>query len=356
MDYQLSLQEILDLLGDQVERQGHYEGMVGGIASLEEAKPGDLSFCSGERYLKELKETRASVVLIRKELETEPGNECLYLRVENPSLALAKICNCIAARLWPQPEPGIHPSAVVDPEAEIAGSVTVGPLCVIGRGSRIGPGTHLVSQATVGKEVEIGENCWLAPQVVVNDYCRIGNRCRLHSGAVLGSDGFGYEVNEGNLLKLPQVGIVVLEDDVEIGALCTLDRARFAETRIGSGTKIDNLVQIGHNVRVGKNTAIAAQVGVSGSTRIGNGVLIYGQAGIAGHLVLGDRAVIAAKAGVTKNVKAGQKVRGNPIMEISAYEKLAILQRKLPEFVKRIEKLEEMSETNGGSRQNEAIH
>jgi len=176
-------------------------------------------------------------------------------------------------------------------------------------GAKIGPEVHLVAQVYIGRSAVVEEESWLAPKVTLNDYCRVGPRCRIHSGTVIGSDGFGYEPVNQSLMKLPQIGIVWLEADVEIGANCTLDRARFAETRIGEGTKIDNLV----------------------------------------HIAIGDGAVIAGGAGVTKNVDPGQTVRGNPILDISTYNRLAVLQRKLPEFVKRIENLEEFLKTGEGA-------
>lgn len=349
MQFELGLDEIRDLLGEEAILRGAWSGRVTGIASLEEARPGDLSFCTGERYRRALESSEASVVLLPTSMEAEPPADRLFLAVDNPSLALARICRTVENRLWPEPEPGIHSSAWVAPDAMVDPSACIGPLCVVGPGSVVGAGTHLVAQVHVGRATRIAEKCWLAPQTVVGDFCEVGQRCRIHAGTVLGSDGFGYEPDGKELVKLPQIGRVVLEEDVEIGALSCIDRARFAETRIGGGTKIDNHVHVAHNVRIGRCTAIAAQVGISGSATIGDGVLILGKAGLAGHLTIGDGAVIAGGAGVTKDVAPGQKVRGNPAMEMRVYDRLLALQRKLPDFVKRIEMLEELGETRTGS-------
>lgn len=349
MDYYLSLQDIRSLLGEDRFEQGDYSGQVRGIASLDDAAEGELSFCTGERYREDLEKSQASVVLLPRDFSAEPKSGVLFLHVDNPSVVLARICGLVESRLWPKPAPGIHPSAVVAKTARVDASASIGPLCVIGEEAKIGPGTHLRGQVWIGDAAEVGEDCQIFPQVVVGDYCLMGNRCRIHPGTSIGSDGFGYEPVDHSLLKLPQIGVVVIGDDVELGANCTIDRARFAETRIGEGTKIDNLVHIAHNVTIGKHCAIAAQVGISGSSRVGNGVLFYGQAGMAGHLEIGDGAIIAGGAGVTKNVNPGQTVRGNPIMELSVYNRLAVLQRKLPQFVKRIENLEEILKTREGA-------
>ncbi len=344
----LSLSDIRSLLGEGLSEEGSYEGGLQGIASIEEAREGDLSFCTGERYRETFEQSEASVVLLPPEMERGASKVPLLARVEQPSVALARICSLVESRLWPVPEAGIHPSAVVEASAEVSPEATIGPLCWVGPEARVGPGTYLVSHVSLGRWARIGANCHLAPQVVFGDYCEAGDRCRLHGGVVIGSDGFGYEPVDESLMKLPQVGTVILESDVEIGALCSIDRARFSETRIGEGTKIDNMVHLAHNVRVGRHSAIAAQVGVSGSSRVGNKVLIYGQAGVAGHLTIEDGAVVSGGSHVTKNVKAGQVVRGMPIMELNAYNRLAALQRKLPEFVKRIEKVEEILESLRG--------
>lgn len=344
MEIRLRLSDIRSLLGEGLKEEGAYDGALEGIASLEEARAGDLSFCTGERYRAAMEASDASVVLLPATMERGAAKAPLLMRVEHPSVALARICSLVESRLWPAAEPGIHPTTAVDPSAEVSAEATVGPFCWIGPEARIGPCSHLVSHVSVGRRARIGAECRLAPQVVIGDFCEVGDRCRLHGGVVIGSDGFGYEPVDQSLMKLPQVGNVVLEADVEIGALCSVDRARFSETHIGEGTKIDNMVHLAHNVRVGARSAIAAQVGVSGSSRIGSKVLIYGQAGVAGHLTIGDGAVVAGGSHVTKNVKSGQVVRGMPIMELNAYNRLAALQRKLPDFVKRIEKVEQILE------------
>ena len=350
MDYQLSVDTLRNLLGNPDERGG-FEGEIRGIASLQEAQAGELSFLSNPKYKSQVAECQASVLLLPADFEGQPGPGALYFLVENPSLELARICSLVESQLWPKPPPGIHPSSVVDPSAQVDPSATIGPLCWVGPFCQVGPGTHLVSHVSLGVQSQVGADSWLAPHVTVGDYCEVGDRCRLHAGVVLGSDGFGYEPHDNRLMKLPQIGVVIVESDVEMGSNCSVDRARFAETRIGAGTKIDNLVQIGHNVIVGRSSALAAQVGISGSSEVGNGVLILGQAGLAGHLKVGDGAYVGGQTGISKDIAPGAKVRGTPHMDIMAFNRMAALQKKLPHFVKRIEKVEDMlnSITQSGS-------
>ncbi len=342
MKIRLSVGAILDLLGPGASSQGDYDGPVTGIAGLGEAQAGDLSFLGNMKYRKELETSAASVILVPEGVVQEPGPGRLFIGVKDPSLALARVCRTVESALWPKPDPGIHPTSVIDPTATVDPGAGIGPLCTVGPGAVIGCDTQLISHVAIGREVRIGADSWCAPHVTVSDYCEVGARCRLHAGVVIGSDGFGYAPNGDRLEKLPQIGSVVIEDDVEIGANSTIDRARFAETRIGRGTKLDNLVQIGHNCRIGRSSALAAQVGVSGSSEIGNGVLIYGQAGLAGHVKIGDRAEIGGQSGISKDIGPGEKIRGSPQMSQLEYARVHVVQRRLPEILKRLEKLEEL--------------
>ncbi|WP_309387611.1 UDP-3-O-(3-hydroxymyristoyl)glucosamine N-acyltransferase [Cerasicoccus frondis] len=320
---------------------GAYDGVVSGIAALKDAASGDLSFLGNKKYTPEVKESQASVILISPEYEGEPkANQC-FLRVQNPSLALARICGALEAQLWPWPEPGIHPSAVVDPTAEISEGAHIGPGCVVEQGAKIGAGSWLQAQVFVGRDVVIGEQCWLRPSVVIYAGCELADRVRIHAGTVIGSDGFGYESPTGIHEKVPQIGNVVIENDVEIGSNSTIDRARFNCTRIGEGTKIDNLVQIGHNCQIGPHCLIVSQAGVSGSTVLEHHVVLAGQAGITGHLKLAAGTIVGAQGGMHFDSEPGKYYRGSPALEASLANRIHILSKRLPELFKRIEKIEE---------------
>jgi UDP-3-O-[3-hydroxymyristoyl] glucosamine N-acyltransferase len=242
--------------------------------------------------------------------------------------------------LWPQPAPGIHPTAVVAAGARVAASATVGPLCVVEDGVTIGERTHLQAQAFVGRNASIGDDCWLMPRVSIATECVVKDRVRLAAGVVIGSDGFGYEFVQGRHEKVPQVGNVVIENDVEIGANSTLDRARFSRTVVGEGTKIDNLVQIGHNVIIGKHCLICAQAGVSGSSVIEDYVVLGGQAGVAGHLTIGKGSKADGQTGINSDLAPGSFVKGSPCMPYNLEQRFNVLKKKLPELFKRVDALE----------------
>ncbi len=313
---------------------------VRGLAALAGAGVGDLSFLGNAKYKTEVAKTRASVVLLPLDYPGDPSPNQLFLHVENPSVALALVCARLEQLLWPKPAPGIHASACVAPSAQIAASATVGPLCVVEEGAVIDAGTHLQAQVFVGRNARIGEDCWLMPGVVLTAECVLGNRVRLQPGVVIGSDGFGYELVKGRHEKVPQVGAVIIGDDVEIGANSTLDRARFSRTEVGEGTKIDNLVQVAHNVIIGKHCLLCAQVGISGSTTLGDYVVLGGQAGLAGHLTLGKAAKAGGGAAVTADVPAGGFVNGSPAIPYMLERRVAVLKQRLPELFRRVDLLE----------------
>jgi len=312
---------------------------VKGIAALSAAEEGDLSFLGNAKYRPELAATRASVVLVPADEETQPGAEQVFLLVENPSAALAQVCARIEQQLWPKPVPGVHPSAVVDPAAQVAASATVGPLCVVGAGAVIGERVILEAQVHIGREARVGDDCWLMPGAVVATGCELHARVRLHSGVVVGSDGFGFEFVEGRHTKVPQVGNVVVESDVEIGANSTIDRARFSRTVIGEGTKIDNLVQVAHNVVVGKHCLLCAQAGIAGSTTVEDFVVLGGQVGLGGHITIGKGAKLGGQTGVSGNVEPGAYLVGTPGLPYMLERRLGVLQKRLPELFKRVDAL-----------------
>ena len=347
MAFVFSLQRIFKILSADAESAGSFSGDVTGIASLNRARKGDLSFLGNNKYASQVAGSEASVLLLPKDYQGEPAAGQLYLKVEHPSFALAMICREIERQLMPLPVAGIHPSAVVHPSAKVSPEASIGPLCVVEEAAKV-DAAILGSQVHVGKHASVGSQAHLFPRVTLGDYCEIGARNRVHAGAVIGSDGYGYEFVDGAHQRVPQVGTVVTAADVDIGANTTIDRARFGATYIGAGTKIDNQVQIGHNVRIGKHCLLVAQVGISGSTEIGDGVVIGGQAGVAGHLRIGDGAMIAGGAAIVKSVAAGAKMRGSPATEMALHNRIIVLQRKLPELFKRFDHLEKLIEAPRG--------
>ncbi len=345
MTLAFSLQRILEMLPAEVETVGDFSGNITGIASLGSAAAGDLSFLGNHKYRAQVAGSKASVILLPQDYSGEPASGQTYLKVARPSFALALICREIEQLLQPPPVPGIHPSAVVHPSATVSPEASIGPLCVVEAGAVVDAAAVLESQVHVGQHARIGSGARLFARVVVGDYCQIGPRNRLLPGCVIGSDGYGYEFLDGSYQRVPQVGNVVTAADVDIGANTTIDRARFGSTCIGAGTKIDNQVQIAHNVRIGQHCLLVAQVGISGSTEIGDGVVIGGQAGVAGHLHIGDGAMIAGAASIVKSVPPGSKMRGSPATEMVLQNRIIVLQRKLPELFKRFDQLEKPTES-----------
>jgi UDP-3-O-[3-hydroxymyristoyl] glucosamine N-acyltransferase len=326
----MRLREIAEAVSGRITGDGEAE--ITGFNSLADAGPADVSFLANPKYIPFLATTRAAAVLV-PDMPVPAGvviRAGLHLvRVANPDLAFTQVVAAFAPRPVPPP-PGIHPSAVVAGDVRVGAGVAIGPCAVVGDGAVIGDGTVIYPNVTIGAAAVIGAACTLYPQSSVRERCRLGDRVVLHNGAVIGSDGFGYTTVDGVHQKIPQVGIVVVEDDVEIGANATIDRARFGRTRIGRGTKIDNLVQIAHNVEVGEHCIIVSQVGIAGSTRLGNHVTLAGQAGITGHIVIGDKAVVTAQSGVSKAVAPGSVVRGSPAQEIKVNQAQEVAARRLP--------------------------
>jgi UDP-3-O-[3-hydroxymyristoyl] glucosamine N-acyltransferase len=271
----------------------------------------------------------------------DPNEGQAYFIVSNPSLSLAKICAVIENEQRNYSPQGIHSTAIVDPTATIDRTATVGPFAVIESHVTIGQYSTIGAHCFIGHGSSIGTHTCLKPRVTLYPYCQIGENVIIHSGAVIGSDGFGYETDGGVHHKLPHIGRVIIDDQVEIGANTTIDRARFAATYVGKGTKIDNLVQLGHNVRLGENCIIVAQVGIAGSTVLGKGVILGGQVGIAGHISIGERAQIAAQGGVSGNVEPGSVLRGTPAMKIDEANRFYVLRKRIPELFRRVAALEE---------------
>lgn len=341
MNFRLPVSDLKSTLSS-AEAHGSWEGDITGVASLSNAAPGDISFLGNPRYARDVATSRASVLLLPRNYQGRPREDQLFLLVDNPSMALALTCERIEALLRRRPPAGIHPTAVVAESAVVDPTASIGPFCTVEEGARIGARSVLRSHVYVGREAIIGADSWLYPQVTVYRYCRLGQRTILHAGVVIGSDGFGYESGREGHQKVPQIGVVVIEDDVEIGANSTIDRARLEETRIGQGTKIDNLVQIGHNVRIGRHCFLCSGAGVSGSVRMGDFVVVAGQAGIAGHIEIGDRVQIAGQAGVAKNLPVGSVVTGTPATEFQRERRIQALTRRLPQLFERVSELEKL--------------
>lgn len=323
-------------LGSKIEGTSEIS-YITGIASLKKAQRGDLSFLANPKYKSEVKDTDASLVLLPEDYsESSPKINQLFIKTKNPSRSLAEVCRLIYGKLFSNLPIGLDPLASVHQSAVIGDGVSVGPFCYIGKGVRVGKNTIIESHCYIGENVSLGEDCRLYPSVKVLANCEIGNGVHLNSGVVIGSEGYGFEQVGTSHEKIPHLGKVIIEDDVEIGANTCIDRARLEVTRIGEGTKIDNLVQIGHNVIIGKGCLIVAQVGIAGSVVFEDGVVVGGQAGFAGHLKIGKGAKIAGQAGITKNVQAGAFLKGNPALPVQLAHKISVLQRKLPDLFKRI--------------------
>lgn len=310
------------------------------IASLRTSRPGDLAFLASAKYRGEVGGARASIILVPPDFSGEPGANQLFLWVERPSLALARVCARIEQLLWPRPIAGVHPTAWIAPEARVDATATVGPLCVVEAGAAVGPRSRLDASVHIGSGAVVGPDCWIMSGCFVGPACELRARVRLQPGVVIGSDGFGYELAGGRHEKVPQVGTVVVEDDVEIGANSTVDRARFSRTVIGEGTKIDNLVQVAHNVVIGKHCILCAQVGIAGSTVLEDFVVIGGQAGVAGHLTLAQGTKVGGGAAVTRSTEPRSYVNGSPALPYMLERRLLVLHQRLPDLFQRVEILE----------------
>jgi UDP-3-O-[3-hydroxymyristoyl] glucosamine N-acyltransferase len=327
------LRDLAARLGCELRGDGGVD--VRGVAGLDEAGPGDLTFVANRRYAARLATTKASAVVLSERHSTPLP--CLL--AENPYLTFARAVALL--RPIPRPAPGVDPSARIDPGATLGPDVHVGAFAVVGAGARVGARTVLHSHVVLYEKVEIGEDCVLHSGVQVREGCRLGHRVIVQNGAVIGADGFGFARDEsGRYHKFPQVGVVVVEDDVEIGALTAVDRAALGETRIGRGAKLDNLVQIGHSVSVGEDTVLAGQVGIAGSSRVGRGVTLAGQVGVAGHLEIGDGVVATAQSGIPGSVEAGAVVSGYPAIDNRSWLRASAVFPKLPELQRRLRELE----------------
>lgn len=339
MDWELTIAQVSELAG-AVRSVGHYAGAVRGIADLRTAGPGQLSFLTGGKYAKLLADCAASVVLVPEDQTGEPAQAQLWLHVKDPSVALARICAHIEALLELPPLAGVHPTAVIDASVQLGANVSIGPYCILEAGVELGEGVVLQSHVRVCRGSRIGAKSRLLHGVWVGPRTQIGARCLLHPGAVIGGEGFGFHSNAQGHHKLPQIGNVVLEDDVEVGCNSTIDRARFASTRIGAGTKIDNLVQVGHNCVIGRHCILCAGVGIAGSSELGNFVILAGQVGVNGHIRIGDGVQATGKTGISKDIAPGLVLSGVPAQPRRDELRLQVALRRVPELLARVAELE----------------
>lgn len=314
------------------------------VAPTDAASPDTITFLTKAKYLPSLKQTTAAAVLISPEMlareDAEIPDGVALITTDNPYAAFARVAQVLADRI-PQPE-GVHASAVVDPTATIGEGAAIGPLAWVGPNATVGPGAVLHAGAHVEASASVGAGSILYNHVVVRHGCRVGEACILHPGVVIGSDGFGFAQDGGEHVKIPQVGDVEVEDRVEIGSNSCVDRGALGTTRIGAGTKIDNLVQIGHNVEIGPGCIVVAQAGVAGSSRLGRSVIVAAQAGVAGHIQIGDGARILGQAGVRKSVKSGDSVVGTPAVDEKTFLRTLIQTSKLDSLYKRVKRLERL--------------
>ena len=325
---------IASLTGGSIE--GNAEREIRGFAKIEEAKEGDISFIANPKYAHFASTTAAAALLVGSDFVAPEGLEATLIRVADPYSALAMLMTRFAA---PERKSGIEQPCHIAADAEIGEGAYVGAFAYVGEGAKIGKGAMIYPQAYIGDGVEIGEDSVVHPQVAIYAGCKVGARCILHSGCVIGADGFGFAPDGDEYRKIPQIGVVVIEDDVEIGANTTVDRATMGETRIGRGTKLDNLIQVAHNVTLGRNNVIAAQTGIAGSTHVGDSNRIGGQVGIAGHIRFGSRCEIGAQSGINKGYGDNKRVIGYPATDIETFAKSAVLVRRLPEMYKDLSEL-----------------
>jgi len=329
----LRLSEIADMVGGTLTNGA--DPLITGVSGIREAAPGDLTFLASRRYRRDLAGSRASAVLIDEQEESPlPG-----IRTKNPALAFMLVVRHFAEARQRQYEIGIHPTAVVDSAAHLGRNVSIGAHVVIEAGVEVGDGTVILPGSVILQDCRLGNDCFVHPNVTFYERTEIGDRVIVHSGAVLGSDGFGYVKDGGLIHKVPHLGRVVVEDDVEIGANACIDRATTGTTRIGRNTKIDNLVQVGHNVKVGAGGMLCAQVGLSGSAEVGDRVTLAGQVGVVGHVRIGDDATIGAQGGVSKSVPNGEVWSDSPALPHKEALKKQAAAVRLPEVIEELRQL-----------------
>lgn len=334
---EFTARQIADLIQGRVE--GDENATVNTFAKIEEGVPGAISFLSNPKYTHYIYDTKSSIVLVNEDVTLEKPVSATLIRVENAYECVAKLLQFYES-MKPR-KTGIDPLASISPNSTIGKNVYIGAYACIGDGAVIGDGTQIYPHTVIGDGVQVGKNCLLYPNVTIYQGCKIGNNVTIHAGSVIGADGFGFAPNAEGYDKIPQIGIVVIEDDVEIGANTCVDRSTMGKTVIHKGVKLDNLIQVAHNCEIGENTVMSAQVGLAGSTKIGSWCMVGGQAGFSGHIKVADKTFIGAQCGVISNTKGnGQTLIGSPAMDTKVFFKAKALYSKLPDMYRQIASLQ----------------
>ena len=338
MAKQISSKEMAELLGGEL--RGKADIMINSVSALKNAKEDSISFLANKKYKTQVAESKAGTVIVGKDYDDKVKDGHALIICDNPDLTFSKAIAFFA----PEPikfKPGIHPSAVIDPSAKIGTGVHIGPNAVIDEGAEIGNNTVIGAGTYIGHFTKVGENCLIYANVSIRERCVLGNRIIIHPGTSIGSDGYGFAPGPQGIIKIPQMGIVQIDDDVEIGANCAIDRARFGKTWLKRGVKLDNIVHIAHNVVIGEFSLLIGQCGVAGSTEIGRGAIIAAQAGINGHITIGDGAKVASTSGVVKSVPPGAEVVGTPAESPREFIERLSLPKKVKKLSGRIKELED---------------
>ncbi|MGL4424295.1 MAG: UDP-3-O-(3-hydroxymyristoyl)glucosamine N-acyltransferase [Gemmataceae bacterium] len=333
---QLTLSEVATWIGGVVDGDGTTP--IAGARSITEAGATDLTFVEDDRHWNEWNQSLAAAAIMPVKL---PSTLKPTIRVAEPLMAFVEVVTRLRGRQYRTSRPLIDPTAQIDPTATIGPGVMIGPFAVVGAGSTIGAGTRILSGVAIGRGCQIGTDCTIYPHVVLYDECILGHRVVIHANSVLGADGFGYRTQQGKHVKVPQLGRVEIGDDVEIGACATIDRGTFGATRVGNGTKIDNLVMVAHNCQIGRHNLFVSQVGIAGSTTTGDYVVMAGQVGVADHLHIGDRSQLGAKAGVHKDVPADSRMLGAPATPDREQMRIMMSLEKLPELRKDVKRIKQ---------------
>lgn len=347
MQLSFTAEQIATVLKGTIE--GDPSVRVSNFSRIEDGKPGTLTFLANPKYTHYIYTTQASIVLVNNDFVPEQPIQATLVRCANAYAALAVLMDMVE-KMKPQ-KTGIEPMAYIAEGVSLGDNVYIGGFAYIAEGVKIGNNTKIYPQSYIGEHVTIGDNAVIYPGVKIYSGCIIGSNCIIHAGAVIGSDGFGFAPEDGVYKKIPQMGYVLIEDDVEIGANTTIDRAVMDATIIHKGVKLDNLIQIAHNVEVGDNTVMAAQVGVSGSTKIGKQCMFGGQVGLGGHITIGDNANIGAQSGIISNIEPDSKIMGAPAIPVKDYFRSSIIFPKLPEMYRQIAQLQKEIEALKSNKQ-----
>lgn len=341
---EFTAEQIANVIGGRVE--GNKDAKVHTFAKIEEGTEGAISFLSNPKYTHYLYNTKSSIVIVNEDLELEKDVDATLIRVKNAYESIAKLLQIYEASK--PKKTGVAPQAYIAPSAKLGNNCYVGPFAYVGEGAEIGDGCQIYPHAVIGDNVKVGTNCIFYPNTTIYQGCKIGNNVTIHAGSVIGADGFGFAPGADGYDKIPQIGIVVIEDNVEIGANTCVDRSTMGATVIHKGVKLDNLVQVAHNVEIGENTVMSAQVGIAGSTKVGSWCMFGGQVGIAGHITIGDKTFLGAQSGVPGSLKGGEELIGTPPMNPRAYFKSQAIFRRLPDMYKDLndakKKIEELNE------------